>query len=92
MRFGRERDCEYSEKDQKSRTEVLEEKIAALQARVRELEGGGGISASESGGGLAPWPAHPDDFDFSGLAVTSNVAGHAAEHYGSSPGMRLPFA
>ena len=42
VRFGRERDCEYADKDRRTRSELLEEKIAFLQARLQELEGGGG--------------------------------------------------
>ena len=38
MRFNRERDCEYTDGDQRSRTEILEEQIAQLQARIRTLE------------------------------------------------------
>ena len=37
-RFGRERDCEYSDKDHRSRTEILEERVAFLEARLRETE------------------------------------------------------
>ncbi|GJE90909.1 C6 transcription factor domain-containing protein [Phanerochaete sordida] len=82
VRFGRERDCEYSEKDQKTRTELLEEHIADLKARIIELEGGGG-------GGSAPpvgtahsndytsWPGLFDDADFADLAITAQPAGHA---------------
>ncbi|KAI0692453.1 hypothetical protein BC835DRAFT_1357380 [Cytidiella melzeri] len=38
IRYGRERDCEYTDKHQLSRTEMLEETIVTLRARVRELE------------------------------------------------------
>ena len=41
VRLGREKDCEYTEKDQRSRTEILEENIAVLQARLQELEHAG---------------------------------------------------
>lgn len=38
MRFNRERDCEYTDGDQRSRTEILEEQITQLQARIHTLE------------------------------------------------------
>lgn len=38
VRFNRERDCEYTDGDQRSRTEILEEQIATLQARIGTLE------------------------------------------------------
>ncbi|KAI0091621.1 hypothetical protein BDY19DRAFT_931391 [Irpex rosettiformis] len=38
VRYGRERDCEYTDKHQLSRTEMLEETIATLQAKLQELE------------------------------------------------------
>ncbi|KAI0343320.1 hypothetical protein BDW22DRAFT_1267464 [Trametopsis cervina] len=37
-RYNRGRDCEYTSKDQRSRTEILEETIANLRARIAELE------------------------------------------------------
>ncbi len=40
-RFGREKDCEYPDKDHRSRTEVLEENIAILKARLKEFEHSG---------------------------------------------------
>lgn len=38
LRFNRERDCEYTDGDQRSRTEILEEQITQLQARLHTLE------------------------------------------------------
>ncbi|TCD67723.1 hypothetical protein EIP91_012022 [Steccherinum ochraceum] len=38
VRFNRERDCEFTDGDQRSRTQILEENIAVLQARLRVLE------------------------------------------------------
>lgn len=38
MRFNRERDCEYTDGDHRSRTEILEEQVAQLQARIHTLE------------------------------------------------------
>jgi len=38
VRFNRERDCEFTDGDQRSRTQILEENIAVLQARLRALE------------------------------------------------------
>ena len=81
MRFGRERDCEYSEKDQRTRTEVLEERIAVLKARITELEDAAGGAAQPSE--FTSWSGLLDDVDFAGLAVTS----HDPERTGgSSPG------
>ncbi|KAI0782138.1 hypothetical protein C8Q75DRAFT_788457 [Abortiporus biennis] len=41
VRFGRERDCEYTDGDQRSRTEILEETITNLQTRLRAYENTG---------------------------------------------------
>ncbi|KAH8105306.1 hypothetical protein BXZ70DRAFT_920252 [Cristinia sonorae] len=38
VRFNREHDCEFTDGDQRSRTQILEENIAALQARLKLLE------------------------------------------------------
>lgn len=48
IRLGREKDCEYTEKDKRSRTEILEENIAVLQARLRKLEHADASPASGS--------------------------------------------
>ncbi|EKM50050.1 uncharacterized protein PHACADRAFT_130574 [Phanerochaete carnosa HHB-10118-sp] len=86
VRLGREGDCEYSEKDQKTRTEILEEHVAALKARIVELEGaangGAGVSHAD---GFASWPGLLDDDDFADLAGTSHDARHSGGSHGSSP-------
>ena len=61
VRFGRERDCEYTDKDRRSRSEILEEKIAFLQARLHELESGDGVAASMQFGRTVPsWEGESD--------------------------------
>ena len=89
MRFGREKDCEYSEKDQKSRTEILEENIAILKARIFELESAASSSSASTSdltSGLPSWPGLTGDFDFGGLTIGSNITGHSAGSHSSSPG------
>lgn len=87
VRFGRERDCEYSEKDQKSRSELLEDEIAVLQARIRELEGA--PPAGEPSSALAQltdWAGLSDDIDFGDLDISSGLPGFSDESAGPSPG------
>lgn len=61
-RFGREKDCEYSDKDHRSRTEVLEENIAILQARLKELENPGQHTDCSSGQLTRPvWNGSTED-------------------------------
>lgn len=91
VRFGRERDCEYSEKDQKTRTELLEEQIAVLKARVIELEdapgggGGGGGGTTSRSSDFASWPGLFDDTDFADLAIPVQNTGQSGGSPGSSP-------
>lgn len=90
VRFGRERDCEYTEKDQRSRTEILEENIAILQTRVRELEagaaGGSGASSSNAMVPALTWAGISDDFGEL-LPPDGSSIGYARSA-GSSPGER----
>ncbi|KIP07431.1 hypothetical protein PHLGIDRAFT_71064, partial [Phlebiopsis gigantea 11061_1 CR5-6] len=75
VRFGRERDCEYSEKDQRSRTEILEETISNLQARVRELESGSGPASGRRAAPPASGPAEQRSFSarFGGAELRPDV-------------------
>ncbi|KAI0072826.1 hypothetical protein K474DRAFT_1667317 [Panus rudis PR-1116 ss-1] len=91
VRFNRERDCEYTDGDQRSRTEILEEKIATLQARIRTLEGSMSSSsslpltsfphssASYSRGSPLPLSAHDTG------SGNSSPNSHMSQHTESSP-------
>lgn len=90
MRFGREKDCEYTEKDQKSRTEILEGNISVLQNRIRELENAANVAGpgpSSAITGLADWTGLTEDIDFGDMIMAGHTAGDAAGKRSSlSPG------
>lgn len=60
-RYGRERDCEYSDKDQRSRTEILEETISVLQARLAEFEQPEESSSTVHLRPTRPWQAFAEE-------------------------------
>ncbi len=50
---GREMDCEYTDSFNPTRTELLEDYLAQLQQRARELEAGRASRHSTSGKGVS---------------------------------------
>ena len=88
LRFGREKDCEYTEKDQKSRTEILEGNISVLQNRIRELESaasGSGPGPSSAVAELADWTGLTEDIGFGEIVMSGHTAGESAGARNSSP-------
>ena len=66
MKANRDAECQYHDKKQVSRTELLRAKVAKLEARLRELEVE--HSESSSGGGtpgLSPEPSCSSSPDIS---------------------------
>lgn len=63
-RLNREKDCEYSDKDNRSRSEILEEQVALLQARLHELEHSEDCSSARlHDPPIGMWPVTAEDLD-----------------------------
>lgn len=91
IRFSRERDCEYTDGDQRSRTEILEENIAVLQARVRQLESNKGTAPGVPTSSVMSYGENPPikRMDVSGSKVDVEPSAFAARELVE---IFLPFA
>ena len=60
VKANREAECQYHDKKQISRTQLLQQKVAKLEARLRELESEQSDSPGSSGSSPAPSSSSSD--------------------------------
>lgn len=78
LKANRGTDCQYHEKKHISRTQLLQQKVSKLEARLRELESeqpepsGSSSSSSLS----SPSPPSPSQLDTISLSGKSQLCGH----------------
>lgn len=82
LKADRGSECQYHEKQHISRTQILQQKVAKLEARLRELEsdptGPSGVASSSAAPTLAPGPSNrQDDQDTIFLSAPASVSANS---------------